>query len=135
MKENKKTYECWHCGYPDQKIKSFTETFPCDKCGESLWTGDGGYDIEEKKVEKPKVLLREDPRLKTGDPFTSPFVKSYVKRSGKPLNPFGISINQFSPSSNPLRTSSPLSTTTTFPTRIIDQAKRRSKTGDPFKVI
>jgi len=39
---------CWHCGNKDQKILSLDEGFNCSKCGELLWTGDGGY--EEKKV-------------------------------------------------------------------------------------
>lgn len=40
--------KCWHCGNPDQVIKSYDEVFSCDKCDEQLWTGDGGF--EEIKV-------------------------------------------------------------------------------------
>jgi len=49
-KQNKKNIKvkCWHCGNPDQLIKSYDEVFSCDKCGEQLWTGDGGF--EEIKV-------------------------------------------------------------------------------------
>lgn len=35
--------KCWHCGNPDQVIKSYEDVFSCDKCKESLWTGEGGY--------------------------------------------------------------------------------------------
>ncbi len=34
---------CWHCDYANQKIKTFEEAFDCDKCGELLWVGDGGF--------------------------------------------------------------------------------------------
>ena len=39
---------CWHCGDKDQKIISEEEPFKCDKCQETLWTGEGGF--EEIKV-------------------------------------------------------------------------------------
>ncbi len=39
---------CWHCDYANQKIISFDKGFDCDKCGEFLWIGDGGY--TEKKM-------------------------------------------------------------------------------------
>lgn len=34
---------CWHCGNEDQKIQSIDEAFPCTKCDEDLWVGDGGF--------------------------------------------------------------------------------------------
>jgi len=34
---------CWHCGNEDQKIQSIDEAFPCSKCDEDLWVGDGGF--------------------------------------------------------------------------------------------
>lgn len=39
-----KKVKCWHCG-SDQKIQSIDHTFDCTSCKESLWTGEGGFEI------------------------------------------------------------------------------------------
>ena len=44
MKALDSTVKCWSCDDPNQKIVSVEHAFPCSKCGELLWTGEGGFE-------------------------------------------------------------------------------------------